>query len=58
MGGDLLSSSISNVLSAFHSGLSPCQNLLLEGRQYVVDEDVDIMFPQMTVQSQGTFLQK
>ena len=39
MGGDLLSSSISNVLPAFHSGLSPCQNLLLEGRQYVVDVD-------------------
>ena len=37
IGGDLLSSSISNVLLAFHSGLSPCQNLLLEGRQYVVD---------------------
>ena len=41
MGGNLLSSSISNVLPAFHSGLSPCQNLLLEGRQYVVDVDVD-----------------
>ena len=42
MGGDLLSSSISNILLAFHSGLSPCQNLLLEGRQYVVDVDVDV----------------
>ena len=42
MGSDLLSSSISNVLPAFHSGLSPYQNLLLEGRQYVVDVDVDV----------------
>ena len=39
MGGDLLSSSISSVLPTFHSGLSPCENLLLEGRQYVVDVD-------------------
>ena len=39
MGGDLLSSSVSNVLPAFYSGLSSCQNLLLEGRQYKVDVD-------------------
>ena len=42
MGGDLLSSSISNVLPAFHSGLPPCQNLLLEGRQYVADVSLDV----------------
>ena len=34
-----VSRSISNILPAFHSGMSPCQNLLLEGSQYVVDID-------------------
>ena len=40
MGSDLPSSSpISNVLPASHSGLSHCQNILLEVRQYMVDVD-------------------